>query len=134
MWEFEAHKDYSHYIFYLYVGEGHIARQPGHPIDRDKQHRAEFRQHRAQLQARGLDQRVWTRVQPTGDQHVAPGPGAMQRALQPRQPALHPARSRETAPYIKPKLNTAPHNLGSPHDSRHDPEAALYNKPIIGLN
>ena len=27
MWEFEAHKDYSHYIFYLYVGEGHIAEQ-----------------------------------------------------------------------------------------------------------
>ena len=27
MWEFEAHNDYSHYIFYLYVGEGHIAEQ-----------------------------------------------------------------------------------------------------------
>ena len=33
----------------------------------------------------------------------------------------------EAAPYIKPKLNTAPYNLGSLHDSRHDPEAALYN-------
>ena len=25
MWEPEAHKDYSGYIFYLYVGQGHIA-------------------------------------------------------------------------------------------------------------
>ena len=32
------------------------------------------------------------------------------------------------------RLDTAPYNLGSPPDSRHDPEAALYNKPTLNTS
>ena len=75
----------------------------------------------------------------------------MQRALQPRQPALQPARPRGRAlhqakaqqralqprqPARQPRHDpeAALYNLDSPPDSRHDPEAALYNKPMLNTS
>ena len=78
------------------------------------------------------------------------GPGATQHALYNIGSPPYSRHDPEAAPYIKPKLNNAPYNLGSQHDSRGTtprprsqprqparqparPRGHALNKPIIGL-
>ena len=126
MWEFEAHKDYSHYIFYLYVGEGHIAEQEARRDFTNFNPSKYIPSHDSQ----GTPQTETNSIEQSLDsiEHNSKLGGWI-NGFGPESNQLEINMLR----LVQAQCN-APYNLGSPPYSRHDPEAALYNKPIIGLN
>ena len=135
MWESEAHKDYSYYIFYLYVGQGHTAEQEArrqltnfNPSGYNPSHDS---QGTPQTETNIIEQSESTLEHNSKLGGWINGFGPESNQLQWNMSRLVQAQNNEH------------YNLGSPPDSRHDPEAALYNKPtrnnspdseVIGLN
>ena len=137
MWESEAHKDYSNYIFYLYVGQGHIAEQearhqltnfnpsvynPSHDSQGIPQTEANIIEHDSTLGC-WLNRLELNQLELSSMELQALYKSTQTTTSVARPTAGTTPRPRSTTSAARP-------------DSRHDPEAALYNinKPKLNTS
>ena len=126
MWEPEAYTDLNYTVFYLYVGEGQAAEQEArrdlHNFNPSGYNPSHDSQGTPQTETNSIEQSA------SSIEHNSKLGGWI-NGFGPESNQLEINMLR----LVQAQCN-APYNLGSPPYSRHDPEAALYNKPIIGLN
>ena len=133
MWESEAHKDYSYYIFYLYVGQGHTAEQEArrqltnfNPCRYNPSHDS---QGNPQTETNSIEQSASsiehnsTLNSTHGGWTLGFGDGESNQ-LEINMSLLVQSQM------VQAQCN-AHYNLGSPPYSQHDPEAAPYIKPKL---
>ena len=128
MWESEAHKDYSYYIFYLYAGQGHTAEQEArrqltnfNPSGYNPSHDS---QGTPQTETNSIEQSA------SSIEHNSKLGGWI-NGFGPESNQLEINMSLLVQSQMVQAQCNAHYNLGSPPDSRHDP---LYNKPTLNTS
>ena len=145
MWESEAHKDYSYYIFYLYVGQGHTAEQEarrqltnfnpsGYNPSHDSQGTPQTETNSIEQSASSIEHNSklgsWINgFGPESNQLEINMSLLVQSQMVQAQCNAH--YNLGSPPDSRHDPEAAPYNLGSPPDSRHDPEAAHHIKPAL---
>jgi len=145
MWEPEAHKDLNHTVFYLYVGEGQAAEQEArrdlHNFNPSGYNPSHDSQGTPQTETNSIEQSASSieHNSKLGSWINGFGPESNQLEInmsllvqsQMVQAQCNVHYNLGSPPDSRHDPEAAPYNLGSPPDSRHDPEAAHHIKPAL---
>ena len=145
MWEPEAYTDLNYTVFYLYVGEGQAAEQEArrdlHNFNPSGYNPSHDSQGTPQTETNSIEQSASSieHNSKLGSWINGFGPESNQLEInmsllvqsQMVQAQCNAHYNLGSPPDSRHDPEAAPYNLGSPPDSRHDPEAAHYIKPAL---